>query len=89
MVIRGIQPILDIKEADFLQKDSIIQLGYPPLRIDLLTGIDGVQFDECYINRKTVHVDGIDIDFIGFNDLIKKKKASGRHRDLADTETLE
>ncbi|MEI9912811.1 MAG: hypothetical protein WDO71_26085 [Bacteroidota bacterium] len=45
---------LDIKEADLTKQDSIIQLGYPPLRIDLLTSIDGVHFNECYVNRKEI-----------------------------------
>ena len=80
---------LDIKEADLTKEDSIIQLGYPPLRIDLLTSIDGVHFDECYPNKKTLSIDGLNVDFIGYADLIKNKKASGRHQDLSDIENLE
>ena len=80
---------MDIKEADLTKEDSIIQLGYPPLRIDLLTSIDGVHFDECYPNKKTLSIDGLNVDFIGYADLIKNKKASGRHQDLSDIENLE
>jgi hypothetical protein len=63
-------------------------LGYPPHRIDLLTSIDGVSFHECYPNRKTITVEGLLVDFIGYNDLLKNKKASGRHQDLSDLENL-
>lgn len=80
---------LDIKEADLKKENSIIQLGYPPLRIDLLTSIDGVHFNECYPNRKAIEIDGLLINFIGYADLIKNKKASGRHQDLGDIENLE
>ena len=80
---------LDIKEIDLTKEDSIIQLGYPPLRIDLLTSIDGVHFNECYPNKKTLMIDGLSVDFIGYADLIRNKKASGRHQDLGDIENLE
>lgn len=80
---------LDIKETDLTKEDSIIQLGYPPLRIDLLTSIDGVHFNECFLNRKEIEIDGLLVNFIGYTDLIKNKKASGRHQDLGDIENLE
>lgn len=80
---------LNITERDLTKADTVIQLGYPPLRIDLLTSIDGVSFDECYQNRKTIFIDGLQVHFIGFNDLIKNKKASGRHQDLGDVENLQ
>ena len=80
---------LNIKETDLTKDDMVIQLGYPPLRIDLLTSIDGVHFNECYSNRKTLNIDGLVVDFIGYADLIKNKKASGRHQDLGDIENLE
>jgi len=80
---------LDIKEADLTKEESIIQLGNPPLRIDLLTSIDGVHFNECYPNRKAIEIDGLLVNFIGYADLIINKKASGRHQDLGDIENLE
>ena len=79
---------LDIKESDLTKEDGVIQLGYPPLRIDLLSGIDGVHFNDCYPNRKIINIDGLGIDFIGYADLIKNKKASGRHQDLGDIDNL-
>jgi hypothetical protein len=73
---------------DFMKEDSIIQMGYPPLRIDLLTTIDGVTFKECYKNRLKVDIQGLIIDFIGLSDLQKNKKESGRLRDLDDLDQL-
>lgn len=77
-----------LTKADFTTSGNVIQLGYPPLRIDLLTEIDGVSFKECFKNRKEVSVDGLLVNFIGYNDLLKNKKKSGRNRDLDDIENL-
>ncbi|NBC18541.1 MAG: hypothetical protein GVY18_14640 [Bacteroidetes bacterium] len=74
---------------DFLEPDQIIQLGYPPLRIDLLTSLDGVTFEVCYKNRQTLDVDEVRLFFIGLECLRSNKRASGRHQDLADLENLE
>ncbi len=73
---------------DFMKEGNVIQLGYPPLRIDLLTQIDGVTFMECYENKKLVEIDGLIINFIGYNDLIKNKSSSGRLRDIDDINNL-
>lgn len=77
-----------LTEADFTKEGNIIQLGHPPLRIDLITQIDGVTFSECYTNRKEVLIEGIMVNFIGYLDLLKNKKESGRHKDLDDIENL-
>ena len=80
---------LDIKINDFLNPNKVIQLGYPPNRIDLLTSISGVEFDECYPKRVNTDIAGIQIDFIDLESLKKNKKATGRHKDLNDLENLE
>lgn len=80
---------LDLQPADFLAVDQIVQLGYPPNRIDLLTTLPGVQFDECYDNRDVVEVDGVAANFIDLENLKKNKAASGRFQDLADLENLQ
>src|SRR6187455_3063392 len=54
---------------DFTKPGNVIQLGYPPLRIDLLTEIDGVAFNECFKNRKEVTIDHLTVNFIGYHDL--------------------
>jgi len=79
---------LDIHAEDFLQRDQIIQLGYPPNRIDLLTSLEGLSFGDCYKSKMTVSIENIDIDFIDLANLKKNKAATGRAQDLADLEHL-
>jgi len=77
-----------LSRQDFLEPDRVVQLGYPPLRIDLFTSIDGVEFEDCVARRLEVDVSGTFMPLIGFEDLIANKKASGRLQDLADVEAL-
>lgn len=79
---------LGLRESDFFKEGNVIQLGYPPLRIDLLTNIDGVDFDECFDNKIIVNIDGIQVNFISYADLVKNKTATGRNRDLDDLENM-
>jgi hypothetical protein len=80
---------LGLKDADFLTPDQIIQLGYPPNRIDLVTTPPGVEFGICHSARVDVEVDGVLVSFIDLENLKKNKKASGRLQDLADLENLQ
>ena len=80
---------LALKVDDFLDPEQIIQLGYPPNRIDLLTALDGVDFITCYKNKIKVNIEGIFINFIDLENLKRNKKATGRYQDLADLENLE
>lgn len=73
---------------DFLADDQIIQLGYPPIRIDILTSLPGVEFEACYAARVEVPADGLSVAFIDLANLRKAKRASGRLQDLADLENL-
>ena len=81
---------IGFEKEDFLKENNILMLGREPFRIDLLTSISGVQFEEAY---KTSHVyieeEGLEIKCIHINELINNKKASGRLKDLADAEMLE
>jgi hypothetical protein len=79
---------LGLREDDFLETDTIIQLGYAPNRIDLIMGIPGVEFRECYEKRAEVEIDGVRLAFIDLVSLKKSKKASGRPQDLADIDNL-
>lgn len=73
---------------DFLKSDQVIQLGYPPLRIDLLTSLTGVTFTQAW-KRKVVSKYGKQkVYFIAKRDLIANKKAVGRKRDLLDLDEL-
>ena len=75
--------------ADDLQTpNNVIQLGYPPLRVDLLTGIDGVKWSEAYNAREVMMIDGVEVPFIAKSHLVDNKRASGRPRDIADLESL-
>ena len=79
---------LDLTPEDFLEPDRIIQLGYPPNRIDLMTSPKGIDFEACYATREKIEIEGLDIDLIDLENLKKNKKATGRHQDLADLENL-
>ena len=80
---------MTISEKDFEEPENIIQLGYPPNRIDLLTSIDGVKFEDAFQNHELFESEDLKIKFIGIQDLIQNKKATGRLQDLADVEILE
>mgnify|MGYP007073182137 CR=1 FL=1 len=75
-------------ESTFLEPDQVIQLGRPPNRIDLLTGISGVAFDEAWPDRDHAEWDGIRVPILGRRHLLANKRASGRPKDLADLEEL-
>jgi predicted nucleotidyltransferase len=72
----------------FLEENKVIRMGVPPMRIELLTTISGVTFDECYNKRVTDIIDGVEVNLISLPDLKANKKASGRHKDLSDLENL-
>lgn len=79
---------LGFSEKDFLEKNTVIQLGVPPVRIDILTSVSGLEFNEAYKNRKVFDTGELRINYISKEDFIKNKKASGRLKDLADIESL-
>lgn len=79
---------LGLTLADFSTPGQTIQLGMPPNRIDLLTVIDGVSFDEAWAGRVAGRYGGQPVHYIGRVDLIRNKRASGRPQDLADLDAL-
>jgi hypothetical protein len=72
----------------FQEKDQIIRMGIPPLRIEIWTSISGVDFDECYFSRITNLWDQVEVDIINLEHLKINKKSSGRLKDLNDLENL-
>jgi len=76
-------------ESTFLEPDKVVQLGRPPNRIDLLTGISGVSFDEAVEDSVTISMDGVPVTLIGRAALLRNKRASGRTKDRADAEEIE
>ena len=79
---------LPLAIEDFLKPDQIVQLGFPPNRIDLMTSPKGVEFDTCYASREEIEIEGLRVNLIDLKNLKKNKKATGRHQDLADIENL-
>ncbi len=82
-------PMDRISERDLCQPDLVLQLGVQPNRIDILTAIDGVGFDEAWAGRYVSDVAGLSVPVIGRAELIRNKRSTGRTRDLADAEALE
>lgn len=81
-------PLADLTEQDFTEDGYFYQMGVPPVRIDILMGIPGVQFEEAWFRRMVVNFDGLPVPFISRQDLITAKKAAGRPQDLIDAELL-
>ncbi|MBM2815592.1 MAG: hypothetical protein HW421_2354 [Ignavibacteria bacterium] len=79
---------LNITEKDLIKPNTVIQFGFPPLRIDLLNELDGVNFEVCYKNKNILLLDDLEINLINIEDLIVNKKVTGRHKDLDDIEHL-
>jgi len=79
---------LNLTTDDFTTLDRVVQLGYPPYRIDIITSISGVEFDRAWANRLVVDIDGLQVPFIGRDDLLTNKRATGRPKDLLDVEYL-
>jgi predicted nucleotidyltransferase len=77
------------RSEDFSKPGYAIQLGRPPYRIDILTSIDAVEFAQAYKRRKALHADGLKLVFIGLEELLANKRATGRFQDLADAAKLE
>jgi hypothetical protein len=72
----------------FLVPDKVIRMGVPPVRIEVLTTISGVSFDECFRQRTIAEIDGIPVNLISLEHLKINKRASGRLKDLADLDYL-
>ena len=77
-------PLANLTEQDFTTPDIVVQIGVQPCRIDITTGIDGIEFDEAWPNRVPITVDGLDIYVPSKGDLLKNKVASGRDKDQGD-----
>ncbi len=78
----------NLSESDFIEEASVIQLGYPPNRIDVITAADGLRFENCYQQRIVIELDGVPINFIDLENLLRNKRATGRLQDRADIESL-
>ena len=79
---------MDITEEDFLKKDFVVQLGYPPNRIDILTGVTGLDFKESWKERVEIETEGEKINYISLHHLKINKKQTGREKDNIDLNNL-
>jgi predicted nucleotidyltransferase len=72
----------------FSSPGQVVRMGIPPIRIDVITSASGVDFNQCFVRRNEVIIDGVETNMIHFEDLKSNKKASGRTKDINDLENL-
>ncbi|MFA7173843.1 MAG: nucleotidyltransferase [Kiritimatiellia bacterium] len=82
-------PLHNLTLDDLKKPDIIFQIGVAPRRIDIITGVDGLNFKSAYANSLEIEIEGLKINIPSLDDLICNKKASGRTKDIADAEALE
>lgn len=79
---------LGVTTSDFTNPDNVAQFGLPPLRIDIMTSVSGVDFDTAWEERVEGKIEGVQVPIIGLQAFVQNKRASGRKKDLADIESL-
>ena len=82
-------PTSELTVTDLQKGDTIFQIGVAPRRIDIITGVSGLRFDEAFANSIEIDIEGLKLRIPSVDDLIINKRASGRTKDLADVEALE
>ena len=82
-------PLMDLKEEDFHRPGIVFQIGTEPQRIDILSAISGVAYEDAVSRAVRMEVDGLSLKVIALDDLIANKRASGRPKDIVDAMTLE
>ena len=82
-------PLAGISASDLASPGTTLQLGVPPRRIDILTALTGIEFDDAWAHRRVGDFGGVDVPFIGREAFIRNKRAIGRPKDLADLEAIE
>lgn len=75
--------------AMFEATGKVIRMGVPPLRIEILTSVSGVEFDECFLERETAEIEGVTVNLISLPRLKQNKRSAGRSKDFADLEQLD
>lgn len=81
-------PLAGLTPNDFAEEGFFFQIGVPPVRVDILMGIPGIQFENCWNRRVEVDFEGLKVIFISKQDLIASKRAAGRPQDLMDADLL-
>jgi hypothetical protein len=92
-VIRALErfgaPMQEISKKDFEAEGNIFQIGVAPRRVDIITSVDGLNFEDAFANSEILEIEGIPVHVLSKKDIIANKRASGRTKDLADIEMLE
>ena len=81
-------PLRDLSPEDLTRSESVVQIGVPPGRIDILTSISGVAFDVAWSRSIRVPIENLSVPVLGREDFVVNKRASGRPKDLIDIELL-
>jgi len=81
-------PLVGLTEKDFSAPGYFYQMGRPPLRVDIMMSIPGIEFEDAWKRREEASIAGLSIPFISRQDLIRAKEASGRPQDLIDVDNL-
>lgn len=82
-------PLMDLTEEDFYRPGMVFQIGTEPQRIDILSAVSGVSYEDAVMRALKMEVDGLSLKVISLDDLILNKRASGRPKDIVDALTLE
>ena len=82
-------PLHEIDEKTFAKPDIVFQIGVAPRRIDIITAISGVGFDDAYQQRQILEMEGLSIPILSLSDLIRNKRATGRDKDRLDADHLD
>jgi hypothetical protein len=77
-----------LSESLFLEPDKIVRMGIPPMRIEILTSVSGIEFEDAYADRVKDRLDDVEVDLISLHFLKLNKMAAGRAKDIADLEEL-
>ena len=81
-------PLMNLTADDLMKSDTVFQIGVDPSRVDILSGISGVGFDEAWSRRLVLDIEGITVPVLSRADFVTNKRASGRPKDLLDLELL-
>jgi len=81
-------PLSEVTKTTFCEEGIVFQIGVAPRRIDIITKIDGVDFNKAYSDKQKIEIEGIKIPFLSKEDLIKNKESTGREKDQLDAKYL-
>ena len=82
-------PLVDLTRDDLMRQDTVFQIGRPPARVDILSGISGVEFADAWSRRVIVSVEGVQVPVLSREDFVANQRAAGRPKDLLDLALLE